>query len=90
MKCVLADNRAIFPCTMYREYCNITYLKDDILKLTHNTITFAVSGLQADKLKKYLPASEKVCEFEYDERERSHSFKIVSDFSKSRTKHETR
>jgi len=39
------------------------YLKDDILKVTHKTVTFAVSSLQADGLKKYLPASEKVCEF---------------------------
>jgi len=39
------------------------YLKDDILKQTHNTITFAVSGLLADELKKYLPAGEKLCEF---------------------------
>jgi hypothetical protein len=57
------------------------YLKDDILKLAHSTITFAVSGLQADELQKYLPAGEKVCEFVYDEMERSHTFKIVSDFS---------
>jgi hypothetical protein len=28
------------------------YLKEDILKLTDYAITFAVSGLQADKLKK--------------------------------------
>jgi len=57
------------------------YLKDDILKLTHNTVTFAVSGLQANELQKYLTVGEEVCELVYDEREISHSFKIVSDFS---------
>jgi hypothetical protein len=57
------------------------YLKEDILKLTQNTITFVVSGLQADELKKYLPVGEKMYEFVYDERERSHPFKIVSDLS---------
>jgi hypothetical protein len=56
------------------------YLKDDILKQTHSTVTFAVSGLKADELKKYLLAGEKICEFEYNERERIHSFRIVSDF----------
>ena len=60
--------------------CHHVYLKDDILKLTHNTIIFALSGLQAEDLRKYLPAGEKVCELEYDETERNHSFKIVSDF----------
>ena len=58
------------------------YLKKDILKLTDNTTTFAVSGLQADELKKYLTAGEKICEFVYDESETNHSFKIVSDYSK--------
>jgi len=58
------------------------YLKEDILKLTDNEITFAVSGLQADELKSYLHANEKICEFVYVQRERNHSFKIVSDFSK--------
>jgi len=58
------------------------YLKEDILKLTDKAITFAVSGLEADELKKYLPAGEIICEFVYDEREGSHSFKIVSDLSK--------
>jgi len=53
------------------------------LKLTDNTIIFAVSGLQADELKKYLPAGEKICEFVCDVTERSHSFKTVSDFSKT-------
>jgi hypothetical protein len=47
-------------------------LKEDILKLTDNTITFAVSGLWADKLEKYLPAGAKICEFVYDVRERNH------------------
>jgi hypothetical protein len=61
----------------------ILYLKEDILKLTDNTITFAVSSLQADELKKYLPPGEKICEFVYDVRERSHSFKTASDFSKT-------
>jgi ankyrin repeat protein len=58
------------------------YLKNDILKLTDSAITFAVSGVQADQLKKYLPAGEKICEFVYDEREKTHSFKLVADFSK--------
>jgi len=57
------------------------YLKEDIFKLTDNTTTFAVSGLQADELRKYLPDGEKLCEFVHDERERNLSFKIVSDYS---------
>jgi hypothetical protein len=56
------------------------YLKKDILKLTDKTITFAVSGLQADELKNYLPAGEKMYEIVYDEKERKHTFKIFSDF----------
>jgi hypothetical protein len=59
------------------------YLKDDVVKLTDNTVTLAVSGLQVDQLKKYLPADENICEFLYDERKRSHSFKICSEFSKT-------
>ena len=59
------------------------YLKKEILKLTGEAIQFAVSGLQADELEKYLPVGEKMCEFVYDESERSHTFKIVSDFSKT-------
>jgi len=59
------------------------YLKEDILKLTDHAVTFVVSGLQADKLKKYLPPGQKICEFVYDESEKSHTFKIVSDFSKT-------
>ena len=58
------------------------YLKKNILKLTDNATTFVLSGLQADQMKKYLPAGEKICEFVYDEGERNHSFKIVADFSK--------
>jgi hypothetical protein len=57
------------------------YLKEDVLKQTQTTITFAVSGLQADELKMYLPVGEKICEFVYDESERSHTFKVVSDLS---------
>ena len=57
------------------------YLKDDVVKLTDNDVTLAVSGLQADQLKNYLPAGEKICEFVYDERKINHSFKIYSDFS---------
>jgi hypothetical protein len=57
------------------------YLKEDILKQTQNPVRFAVSGLQADELKKYLPVGEKICEFVYDEAERSYSFKIVCDLS---------
>ena len=45
--------------------------EDDILNLTDNTITFAVSGLQADELRKYSPAGDTVCTFVQDERERS-------------------
>jgi ankyrin repeat protein len=59
------------------------YLKDDILKLTDNAITFAVSGLHADQLKNYVLAGEKICEFLYDDREGSHSFKILDYFSKT-------
>ena len=59
------------------------YLMEEILKLTGEAITFAVSGLQADELKKYLPMGEKICTFVYDESERIHTFKIVSDFSKT-------
>jgi hypothetical protein len=59
------------------------YLKEEIMKLTDYTVTIAVSGLQADELKKYLPDGEKICEFVYDERGRSRSFKIVSDFAKT-------
>ena len=58
------------------------YLKKNILKLTDNATTFVLSGLQADQMKKYLPAGEKIWEFVYDEGERNHSFKIVVDFSK--------
>jgi len=57
------------------------YLKDDMM-LTDNTVTLAISGLQADQMKNYLPAGEKISEFVYDERRISHSFKIYSDFSK--------
>jgi len=56
------------------------YLKEDILKQTEYEITFAVSGLQAEDLKKYLPAREKIYEFVYDESKRSNNFKIVSHF----------
>jgi hypothetical protein len=59
------------------------YLKEDILKLTDKDTIFAVSGLQAVEMKKYLRLGEKLCEFLYDERERIHTFKIVSDFSKT-------
>ena len=57
------------------------YLKEGIFKLTDNTTTFAVSGLPADELKRYLPDGEKICEFEYDEGEGNPSFKIVSEYS---------
>ena len=57
------------------------YLKDDVM-LKDNAVTLAVSGLQVDQLKKYLPAGEKISEFVYDERRSSHSFTIYSDFSK--------
>ena len=71
-------------CTYYvpRVLEHHIYLKEDVLKLRDNEITFAFSGLQTDELKKYLPAGEKICEFVYDERKKSHSFKILSDFSK--------
>jgi hypothetical protein len=59
------------------------YLKEEVLKLADKAITFAVSGLQAGELKKFLPAGEKVCAFVYDKREGSHIFKIVSDLSKT-------
>jgi ankyrin repeat protein len=68
---------------VHRSLEHRVYLKDDIVKLTDNTVTLAVSGLQVDQLKKYLPAGEKICEFVYDEREKSHFFKIFSDFSKA-------
>jgi hypothetical protein len=56
------------------------YLKEDILKLTDNEITFAVSGLQANELKKYLQAGEEIYELVYDAFKESHTFQIVSDF----------
>jgi len=59
------------------------YLKEDILKLTDYKITFAVSGLQVDELKKYLPPGEKIYEYVHDKNKRSHNFKVVSDFFKS-------
>ena len=73
------------PCKYYvpRVLQHQIYLKEDILKLTDKTITFAVSGLQPEELKNYLLAGEKICECVYDEREGSHIFKIVSDFSKT-------
>lgn len=40
------------------------YLKNDILKATDNNITIAVSGLEADYLKHYIPAGDKIYEFE--------------------------
>jgi hypothetical protein len=58
------------------------YLKEDIFNLTHNTTTFAVSGLQAGELQKKLPEGEKICELQYDESEGNYYFKIVSEFSK--------
>jgi len=58
------------------------YLKGDILKLTDKKNTFAFSGLQTDELKMHLPAGEKICEFVYDERKKSHTFYILADFSK--------
>jgi ankyrin repeat protein len=59
------------------------YLKEDILKLRDCAVTFVMSGLQADELKKKLLPGEKIWEFVYDESERSHTFKPVSDFSKT-------
>jgi hypothetical protein len=40
------------------------YLKNYILKATDNNITIAVSGLEADYLKHYIPAGDKIYEFE--------------------------
>jgi ankyrin repeat protein len=57
------------------------YVKEDVFKLINKAITIAVSGLQADELKKYLPAGEKICKFVYDESERKHIFKIISEFT---------
>ena len=65
------------PRVLQHQIC----LNEDILKLTDTAITIAVSGLQADELKNYLPAGEKICEFVYDERERVNNFEIISDFS---------
>jgi len=59
------------------------YLMEDILKVAGEAITFAVSGLQAEELKKYMPADEKICEFVYDESERNHNFMIDFVFSKT-------
>jgi len=58
------------------------YLKEDIFGLRDYIVTFAVSGLQVETLKKYLPASEKICRFVYNEREKNHSFNFFSDLSK--------
>jgi len=66
-----------------RELRHQIYLQEKILKLTDYAFTFAVSGLRADELKKYKRAGEKICEIVYDETERIHTFKTVSDFSKT-------
>ena len=57
-------------------------LKDDILKLRDETNLFAVSGLQADELKKYLPPGEEIFEFISNEEGASYSFNKVADVSK--------
>jgi len=58
-------------------------LNIDILQLRDETNLFAVSGLQADELKKYLPAGEEIFEFISNEEEASYSFHKVADVSKS-------
>ena len=58
------------------------YLKDDILKKTDNSVTFAVSGLTANKLKKYLPPGEAIYKFAFKEGKTNHSFRIVTICSK--------
>jgi len=76
----LSDLRKYYvPRVLQHHIC----LNKNILKLTDYAITFAVSGLQAEELKKYLTPGAKLHEFVYDETERNHSFKIVPDFSKS-------
>jgi ankyrin repeat protein len=60
--------------SLNRQVC----LKSDILKATDSNITFAVSGLEADQLKQYLPAGEKMYEFEG---KKNNPFRIVADFS---------
>jgi len=80
--CVGRQLSDLTQCYVPRVLQHHIYLKEDILKLTDNATTFAVSGLQADELKKYLPDGEKICEFQYNEIERNYSFNIVSDYSK--------
>ena len=58
------------------------YLKDDILKKTDNAVTFAVSGLKANELKKYLPPGEAIFKFAFKEGKTNHSFRIVTSCSK--------
>ena len=58
------------------------YLKDDILKKTDNAVTFAVSGLKANELKKYLPPGEAIYKFAFKEGKTNHSFRIVTSCSK--------
>jgi hypothetical protein len=47
-----------------------------VLKLTDKAITFAVSGLQTDELRKNLLVGEKLYEFVYNERERNDTFRF--------------
>jgi ankyrin repeat protein len=58
------------------------YLKDDILKKTDNAVTFAVSGLEVNKLKKYLPPGEAIYKFSFQEGKTNHPFRIVTSCSK--------
>jgi len=79
----LSVGRQLGDCCKYyvrRVLQHQIHLKEDILKVADNAVTFAISGLQADELKKYLQAGEEIYELVCNEIEGSHTFKIVSDF----------
>lgn len=58
------------------------YLKDDVRKTTDNAITFAITGLQANQVKSYIPAKENICKFKIDTNGNSR-FKVIRDFAVS-------
>jgi hypothetical protein len=54
------------------------YLNDDILRITDDTVTFAITGLHPSQLKRYLPVGEKIHKFEFDEISRNFRFNILT------------
>jgi len=69
-------------CYVQRLLEHHIYLKDDILKKTDNAVTFAVSGLKVNELKKYLPPGEAIYKFAFKEGKTNNPFRIVSSCSK--------